>query len=749
MGWIGLIVMVGSIVVAATMGRRQMQQNAMKPATLDSFQVTQAKEGSVVPMVWGKVRLYTNILWYGNLTSEEIKASGGGGGKGFGGGAPEGAAGYDYYIDMWHAICQGPNVVLEGLYVQDKPAALSALGAYVLNDGDDTTFPTEPGPFATALRGVAHLWLPQYYLGQNTTSIPTLHLVVSRTSDAPLTYANMTNGVNPAAIIYDLLLAAGVNAADIDLASFQTAATYWYGKGYGLNIALDSRGELREHVNTVLSYVDGALQIDSSDKFVLKAFRSTDTYTTAIVTDEFKEFTFKRRTWEDVPSDFRATYTDESMDFSVRALRVINPAVMRLQDEPEQRSYTLTAFRDCATASARLWELMKTYSYPESQIDVTVGIKCATLQVGDVVRVTHDDYGIADVDYRVMSLDFGEIDDNSIRMSLTQMVESMLDNHYATAGGSSWIAPDYSPAVASYTRIFELPYTERYGEAPAYLLLVARAGIEEGFTALVSYTGTDYLPAKAFTSFSQRGVLGATYAATPLSIDDETGILYTPSRDDPAFDSISRTALFGTMRVALIDNELIAFQTVTPEGAGYRLGGCIRGILNTAVASHTVGATIWLTNLADNVLTDVLAASFYVKILPFFGREQIDAGAVSGTAVASTGIAAKPWPPSLLRVTKSASANVVKVWPTVAQYAGAGARDGAVQTDQDPPAYLGTFEYTTDGGSTVTTGQTYSFTVTAAGAVTIGVRANVNGRVSDWVSVSVLAADATYYGPGV
>jgi hypothetical protein len=294
--------------------------------------------------------------------------------------------------------------------------------------------------------------------------------------------------------------------------------------------------------------------------------------------------------------------------------------------------------------------------------------------------------------------------------------------------------------------VFELPYTETYGAAPAYLLLAARAGEEAGYSAMVSYTGADYEAVKGCTTFAQRGVLGEAYIVATETIDDTRGILYTPSRDDPEFDSISRTALFGTLRFALIDDELIGFQTVTPEGLGYRLTGCIRGVLNTTIALHNNGATIWLCDLSDNVLTGVLASTFYVKLLPYFGEEQVDIAAVTAVTVTGTGKAAVPWAPSFVRVVKVAAANTVTIWPTTQQYAGAGTRDGAVQTDQDPPAFLGTFDYTINGGSTIYTGNLYTFVVTAAGGFTLGVRAVVNGIIGAWINTTVGAGDGTYYG---
>ena len=83
---------VGGIVLAAGMAIFMPRQDPaandqMNPATIDSFKVNQTAEGAVVPLIAGRVRITTNIMWYGNLLSEEVMGETSGGGKGGGGGS--------------------------------------------------------------------------------------------------------------------------------------------------------------------------------------------------------------------------------------------------------------------------------------------------------------------------------------------------------------------------------------------------------------------------------------------------------------------------------------------------------------------------------------------------------------------------------------------------------------------------------------------------------------------------------------
>ena len=63
----------------------------MKPATLDAFSVTYCEEGTVVPLIYGTVRVPGNMLWYGNLNTVVEHANGPG----------QPIAGYHYYLDLW------------------------------------------------------------------------------------------------------------------------------------------------------------------------------------------------------------------------------------------------------------------------------------------------------------------------------------------------------------------------------------------------------------------------------------------------------------------------------------------------------------------------------------------------------------------------------------------------------------------------------------------------------------------------
>jgi len=187
--------------------------------------------------------------------------------------------------------------------------------------------------------------------------------------------------------------------------------------------------------------------------------------------------------------------------------------------------------------------------------------------VGEVVEISNSDYGLSSAEFRIITKDISEVDQNYLNWRAVQMVETLFDDTYQPGGNPGWVVPDYTPAALVHQEVFELPYNPLTLHPQAFLLLAARVhNFETGFYCLTSNTGTDYLNVGAFSGWSQYGVLDETYPADTYSIDDETGILYTPYREDPIFSSISRTDLFSRNRYALMGSEIVRFQSVLPEG---------------------------------------------------------------------------------------------------------------------------------------------------------------------------------------
>jgi hypothetical protein len=745
-GLVAAAVIIGGVILGAVLASKSGQQTDMSPASFEDLNITQASEGSVVPIVYGRVRLTGNIIWYGNLKSKAIKESSGG----KGGGSDKVVVGYEYKLDVWQAVCRGV-ISWIGTYVQDDEKTVTA-DTTLTNDGSQETYPTYPGSNANRLPGVAHTFYRRMLLGENVTNVPTVHYVVERDmSSSGVTNHTLSNGTNAHAIIYDILIEAGAHPTQINTSSFNTAGSYWYNKGYGLNIIFNKQSKAKEKINRVLSYVDGAFGPDHENKFRLKAFNENDSSVDTIDNDDWLEFQFDRKTWNDTYNEFRGNFIDASKDYSKRTVIVRNPANAALQGRKRPMSVDLTAFRDEDTASKRLWEIMKKQSYPFATIKGSTTLKFWEVNIGDIVTVNKTEYGISGAEFRILEKDVSEVDKNVIGWEMEQFSETLFDSNYESGGGSWWVPVDTDPSALTHQSIFELPYNPLTGSDRAYLLLAAREhDFEVGWETLFSTTGSDYSTLGTYTGWSQYGTLDEEYADTTKTIDDEVGILYTPYRDDPEFESSSRTDLFATSRYALMGTEIVKFQTVTAEGSSsYRLTGVIRGMFNTTVAIHSASSGIWLFELtADAILTGITSGDFYLKYLPYYGGEKVSAGSVTPIHVTTIyNRAQKPWVPTAIRAVRSGSDVTLTIYTTTQFYDGAGKQGETAQLDYTPTSVDDQLEvYDSDEGSgasqLLTSG---TDTRSKAGAFTYYAR-QVNGTYkSSWVSVYIDTADGRYW----
>jgi hypothetical protein len=72
---VNLVILIVASFVAAALAPKPPRP---KPASLEDFDVPTAEEGRPIPVVFGTVEITgSNVLWYGDLKSEEIRESGG------------------------------------------------------------------------------------------------------------------------------------------------------------------------------------------------------------------------------------------------------------------------------------------------------------------------------------------------------------------------------------------------------------------------------------------------------------------------------------------------------------------------------------------------------------------------------------------------------------------------------------------------------------------------------------------------
>lgn len=635
----GAVMIIGAAAAYFLTRPPSLKSDRMKPATLDSFNITYCEEGTVVPLVYGKVRRPGNFLWYGNLVTRVSHAKGPG----------RPVDGYHYYLDMWQGIGIGLLEIV-GCYIDNKkkdftdsytydPGSIGVEGvtrviesgrSITYNPGDSGYRPDEAGDNASAMNPICHAFMKEFHLGFNVGTAPTIHFVVKRRFDHGfrVRHAELSNGSNPAAVIMDILLRAGY--LDFDYDKFNAAADYWYNQGYGINMDFSELEEAKSMIQKVFNYVDGVLRKNSLGKWELIAFTDTDAAVgDPFMTEDFIEFSIVRPSWDTVYNHFIGNYTDESAEFTRRTIRVSNPAGVSIVGYRRTKTVDLTAFIDKETASKRLWEIAKRVSYPYMQMQFKTNLKWQDVNVGDVKKIYNTEYGIDGADVRIIGKSIDEINSNTFTFEAEQMLSTLFDGSFEVSGGTQQVTPDYTPTALIHQKIFRLPAAiTDFTPQPCYLALAARNnGTEISFQVWISYDGgTSYSYYDTFTVWALKGLLTADYDSSHTSIDDPVGISLDAYREDPEFETLISSDFPTARRYALVNGELMRFQTVSP-GSGTTdlvLTRIVRGEYDTDVKSHLSGDEIWLFELSsDNVMEGITANKFHIKLLPSFGDEVV------------------------------------------------------------------------------------------------------------------------------
>lgn len=559
----------------------------------------------------------------------------------------------------------------------------------------------------------------RWYVGENVQNMPNVQFLFKRTLPAsPVANANMTQGINPAAVVYDLLTnkvyGGQVPTNLIDMDAFNAAANVWAGKGYGLNFVLKEQGDLGSIIETIMSWVGGHFYMTYQGKFALHAYDPLEAPSQAFTQDDFIDFTISRKSWNTTQNDIRVQYTDPGTGTGIdvtyvrKMFGLYDAANVRVQGQVVQKEIVLDCFTDYTAVCRRAWELLKLSSYPSLTISFTTTQQYPTLHIGSVIAISHSDYGMNNVTFRITGIENPQQDDLQVKYTAEQMVEQIFDANFnkpTTGDNTSWVPVDWSPLPAPYTKVFELPANPITGRETAYLFLASRAGIEEGAQILTSLNpGAGFQFLFNMTYWSQYGVLNAPYSTDTYSIDDEIGLQYTPYRNSPDPQDLSRAGLFSEKRYALIDDEIIAFQTqqAIPGTTSFKLLGVIRGSLGTPIQSHAAGAPIWIfvPQLDKNIKKVNYSSTFYVKFYPF-QKGKFTTGVIPVITVSPTLKAIAPSDIEYMEAIRN-GAMVTVTWNNdmTIGFDGAGSKAENILNDIGTPFYSeGTYEYCINWGA--------------------------------------------------
>jgi hypothetical protein len=206
--------------------------------------------------------------------------------------------------------------------------------------------------------------------------------------------------------------------------------------------------------------------------------------------------------------------------------------------------------------------------------------------------------------------------------------------------------------------------------------------------------GVSYEQIGTVSYFAVVGTLTAAYPVETYEIDDEVGITCTIALDADSIQTLTRAQMFGLTNLAVLNDEIISFQTITPTATEneYRLTGIIRARYDTERATHDIGDKLyWVGNGGGAFLADqaVVGTTRYFKLVPYTPKRSGLLEDATALEITIEGRSRMPYRPTNLKcndagINPAYSTDCVLTWQPRLRTEGAGFGDADTVTDASP-----------------------------------------------------------------
>lgn len=405
-----------------------------------------------------------------------------------------------------------------------------------------------------------------------------------------------------------------------------------------------------------------------------------------------------------------------TVDYKDAVLNAGDIANRALQGMTVSKSARFGLIQTPAQAQTIAQRELRKAGYPLAELSFTANRKAFRLEPGDLFKFSYDPYGISQMVFRVLMIREKSLEKEEIEVSAIEAVEYLSSTSVTLPAATEGEAEPASRDLEALThvKIVESPYAFG-GETVAVICLAAREiGFETGYVLTMSVDGgSSFLQVKNVRRYCPYGTLAAAYSAETYRIDDSVGISIDFTNDDvDEIETVDRSLLFGSTNLALLGDEIISFQTITPDeevDGRYLISGIYRGRFDTEPADHAIGAEFYFIGSANAIgVADeaiLLGSTRQFKAVPYaYWGSGLTADA-SEIEVAIAGRALTPYTPANLRANDGGyrptyTADIVLTWWSRVRGSGAGQGDALSAVDE-AQSWEGYFKVEVYSGATL------------------------------------------------
>jgi len=633
-----------------------------------------------------------------------------GGGKG--GGKQCYTTGYRYYAGLHLVFCHALDVLL-GIRVGEKWAwngALSSNDALAINQPDlfggegreggvvgtvDACFggpgqgqngylQSVLGGSIPAYRGLFGLVARKCMLAANNPYIKEWSILGRRTligwrdDLAGIAAPDGHLDMNPAHIIRETLInttwgGMGYPVADLDDASFQTAANLLHAEGFGLSLLWAKNTSVEEFLRIILDHIDGVLYYSHVTGLLkLKLVRNDYNIGGIPVLNEsniIELVEYQGPTAVEAINQVTVNWVDR--DNQPQAVTVQDLAgFARTNGQVNQSTIDFVGIASANLAAGVAARELQQLCMPIASVTLIINRTQSQLEPGDCFNFTWGPLGIANMAMRIDTVEVGLHTDSQLRITAIRDVYGLGAVNLTTPETSLWSNPITVPAAAVNRRVQELTwwqFVRLFGESAAVL-----AEIDDTSTMVICYCGRPSPDALNYEMWDRNS------GATDWVRRDTDSFPLVAQLVDAVVPEISSTlTLTGAMidpnlvqvgSYAAIEDELVAITAIDPVANTLTVD---RGVLDTIPVAHAAGAVLWCHQDAFGLDSTERAVGevVEVRLLPATSKGRLELAAAPTNTITTTGRMMRPYPPGNVQINGSrwpesigASAELVLTW---------------------------------------------------------------------------------------
>lgn|GEM_PF-837044 len=532
--------------------------------------------------------------------------------------------------------------------------------------GDVFTIKTLHSQVAPTYRGLCYAVFKQLYVGTSNYLKP-LAFTVRRCPD-PLSLggavANISGDANPALCIYELLTnvdyGLGIDSSRLDAASFTAAASTLATEGLGISMQFDTQASADQMLGEILRHCDGVVYTDpTTGLWTIKLARADydpTTIPTLTVDSVIGTPDFSRGSWRETTNLVNIRYSSRAVNFDDRSIRAYDAANIAVTGEVRPQDIQFKGLSNATSAGLVAMRVLKTLTYPLAKMKIVADRSAWQFRPGGVFKFTWVPLGIVNQVFRITRIGYGDLIDGKISMDVVEDIFGINSVAFVSPPSSGWINPVGAPLADTADHLEEMPYHIQTAESLGAGIFAMAMAARNIATAANNFqiwrdTGAGFADTGTFGDFCPSGLLAGSYKAGTPALDS-TGFTITAASgiDLNLLDGVTSSDVFNGKNLALIENEIVSWQTPTanPDGS-YTFGPVLRGVMDTVPADHPAGARVWFFSagvaLANPGPPPTADLTINDRLLPENSSGVLPVTSASTTSVTTRSRTLRPYPP--------------------------------------------------------------------------------------------------------